>query len=148
MEAREAKGAFGSLEEFCRRAGPGMANRRVLESLVPGRRTRLLGPRGQLLAAVIRRAGGLDSEGIGVLERSGQATMFDLFGQSVPTPLGGLRFQEASEPSTNERGLWDGSCWASPFQAYRCSRWPRARPLTLSSLEVTWKSSPLVRGPW
>ena len=105
VEAREAKGAFGSLEEFCRRAGPGMANRRVLESLVRAGALDCLGPRGQLLAAVDELVGLIQKES--ELERSGQATMFDLFGQSVPTPLGGLRLQEASEPSTNERGLWE-----------------------------------------
>jgi DNA polymerase-3 subunit alpha len=105
VEERQAHGAFQTLEEFCRRAGPHVANRRVLESLMRVGAMDSLGPRGQLLATVDQIMGLLQRES--QLQRSGQSTMFDLFGKSMPTPLGNMQLRDAQEPSAAERALWE-----------------------------------------
>ena len=44
LEARDASGAFQSLDDLCRRAGPGTVNKRVLEALVKAGAVDSLGP--------------------------------------------------------------------------------------------------------
>ena len=41
------------------------------------------------------------------LKDSGQSTMFDLFGASVPTPLAQIDLIDAPEPAERERALWE-----------------------------------------
>jgi DNA polymerase-3 subunit alpha len=105
VENQQKDGGFGSLEEFCRGAGTGMANRRVLESLIKVGGLDALGTRGSLLAAVDQLLSLIHQDV--QLVNSGQSTMFDLFGKSVPTPLAALQLQEAAEPSSSERALWE-----------------------------------------
>ena len=105
IEEREANGDFRSLEEFVQRAGAVLGNKRVLESLVKAGALDGLGHRGRLLASIDQLVSLIQRES--QRQRSGQGTMFDLFGQSVPTPLAELPLQEATEPAAAERGLWE-----------------------------------------
>ncbi len=102
---REANGAFISIEDFARRAGAGVANRRVLESLVKVGALDELGRRGQLLASVDSLVHLIQSEA--QLKDSGQSTMFNMFGESVPAPLIGVELAESDEPSALEKALWE-----------------------------------------
>ena len=105
VEERDAHEPYGSLEEFCRRAGPGVANRRVLESLVRVGALDSLGARGRLLASLDQLVGIMQQNA--QLQRSGQSTMFDLFAQDAPTPLSNVQLHDALEPSATERALWE-----------------------------------------
>ncbi len=102
---REANGAFTSIEDFARRAGAGVANRRVLESLVKVGALDDLGRRGQLLASVDSLVHLVQREA--QLKDSGQSTMFNMFGESVPAPLIGVELAESDEPSALEKALWE-----------------------------------------
>ena len=113
VEERVAGGPFDSLEEFCRRAGTAVANRRVLESLIRVGALDAFGPRGRLLATVDQLVGLIQRES--QLKGSGQSTMFDLFGASVPTPLGEMQLREAVEPTATERALWERQLLGVPL---------------------------------
>ena len=105
IESRHAKGPFSSLEELCRNADLGALNRRALESLIKVGALDGLGRRGPLLANVERILSVAQREVR--LRQSGQTTMFDLLGQNVPTPLGGLELVEAEEVSPREKLAWE-----------------------------------------
>ncbi|MBM3944789.1 MAG: DNA polymerase III subunit alpha, partial [SAR202 cluster bacterium] len=85
LSARAGQGPFASLEEFCRRADLGALNRKALESLVKAGALDTFGDRGALMSVVERILGLAQSEAR--LRDSGQTSMFDMFGESVPVPL-------------------------------------------------------------
>ena len=105
VRERSANGAFGSIEEFCRRAGSEAASKRVIESLAKAGALDALGPRGAMTASVDEIVRLIQEEAR--LKESGQATMFDLFGASVPTPLAAIELPDAPEPSARERAAWE-----------------------------------------
>ena len=72
---RKENGAYLNIDDFCRRAGSGMLNRRTLESLVKAGAFDALGPRGALLDALDRIAATAQREGQSRL--SGQTSLFD-----------------------------------------------------------------------
>ena len=102
---RRASGPFASLEDFTRRAGAEAANRRVLESLVRAGALDAYGHRGRLLATLDQVMQTISREA--QLKASGQSTMFDLFGQSVPTPLAAIELIDAAEPTKREKEQWE-----------------------------------------
>ena len=102
---RRAHGPFSSLGDFGRRAGAGAANRRVLESLIRVGALDDMGGRGSLLAGVDSLLRMIQRES--ALKGSGQSTMFDLFGQSVPAPLDDLQLPDVPEPTATERAAWE-----------------------------------------
>ncbi len=105
VEARREEGVFADLEDYCRRSGLAVAGRRALESLVRVGALDCLGPRGALLASVDQLIGLAQRES--QLRKSGQVTMFDLFGQSVPTPLDAVQLREAPAVSAGEQAAWE-----------------------------------------
>ena len=105
VDERIASGHFDSIEDFARRAGTDVANRRVLESLARVGAMDVFGTRAQLLASLDAITHLLQSEA--QLKESGQSTMFDLFGQSVPTPLAEVELLDAPEPTPRELALWE-----------------------------------------
>jgi DNA polymerase-3 subunit alpha len=90
---REQNDAFASIEDFCRRANAKSLNKRVLESLVKCGALDGLGNRGTLLTNLDRLVSLAQREQ--KLRESGQATMFDLFGDKVSTPMPELELEEA-----------------------------------------------------
>ncbi len=99
---RNAGGPFASVEDFCKRV-PGM-NRRVMESLVKAGALDRLGDRGTLLANVERILALAAREE--KLRLSGQSTMFDLFGDSVDTPMPALELEHVDVPKS-EQLAWE-----------------------------------------
>jgi DNA polymerase III subunit alpha len=104
IEERSRGGEFNSIEDLCRRANLSAINRRVLESLIRAGAMDRLGDRGTLNANVQHI---LDlAQRQARLKESGQSTMFDLWGQSVDTPLPGLDM-EAVVVSAAEKLNWE-----------------------------------------
>ncbi|HEX5369054.1 MAG TPA: DNA polymerase III subunit alpha, partial [Dehalococcoidia bacterium] len=100
LDSRAASaGAFPSLDDFCRVLNTHSVNKRALESLVKaGCLDSVAGTdaRGALLVNLDRILGIAQSEQ--KLKETGQATMFDLFGAEVATPLSGIDLESAPVP--------------------------------------------------
>lgn len=97
-------GKFKSIEDFCRRCSLAGLNKRVLESLIKAGAFDSLGERGTLLnnlPAIISLAQREQR-----LKETGQATMFDLFGQSTALPMPTLEMA-AAETTDKEKALWE-----------------------------------------
>jgi len=103
VASREA-GEFKSIEDFCRRADLRAINRRVLESLIKVGALDRFGPRGALLASADRILSVAQREQ--QLKETGQATMFDLWGEMMPTPMPAVELPE-TELSIRERLAWE-----------------------------------------
>jgi len=104
VQAREDGGAFATIEDFTKRVDLRNLNRRALESLVKCGALDALGPRGTLLMNLERIVSLAQREA--KLKESGQSTMFDMFGDSVATPLPALELVE-SEVSKAEMLSWE-----------------------------------------
>ena len=101
---RNRGGAFRSIEDLSRRADLRAMNRRVLESLIRAGALDDFGDRGTLLNGVPEILSLAQREQR--LRESGQATMFDFFGQAVSTPLPALQLKQA-EVSIREKSQWE-----------------------------------------
>lgn len=104
-EARAKGGRFKSVEDFCKRVEFQGLNRRMLESLIKvgaldslSSRAALLESSGKILALIQREAR---------LRESGQATMFDMLGEEVPTPTPELGLVGEDDVSEREKVLWE-----------------------------------------
>ena len=104
IAARDEKGPFASIEDLCRRAGLRNLNKRALESMIKAGALDSLGDRATLLANMDRILSLAQREQR--LRESGQTTMFDLFGDSVDTPLPSLELDTA-EGSRAEMLAWE-----------------------------------------
>ena len=104
VEARKKDGPFESLEHMCRAADLSALNRKTLESLIKAGALDSFGMQGGLLQSVDRVLALAQSETH--LRQSNQTSMFDLFGESVPTPLSHIAIPEI-EPPDSERLSWE-----------------------------------------
>lgn len=102
---REAGGPFQSLEDFCRRVDARSFNRRTLESLIKAGAFDDFGPRGALLESSDRIVATLQRQT--KLRESGQTSMFDMFGASVPTPTPEIEITDVDDSTEQERQLWE-----------------------------------------
>ena len=106
LEARREEGTFKSIEHMCRQADLSGLNRKTLESLIKAGAFDEFGNRSAVLAVVDRIRTLAQSES--KLRDSDQTTMFDLFGESVPTPLATLQLDaHAEQPSSREIEEWE-----------------------------------------
>lgn len=104
IAARRAAGPYRDIEDFCKRADLTSANSRVLEHLARAGAMDDLGDRGTLFANAERIMNLARKER--ELRESGQATMFDLFGSQVDTPMPALDLAPA--PARREDTLaWE-----------------------------------------
>jgi len=101
---RSRGGDFKSIEDLCRRADLRGVNKRVVESLIKAGALDSLGSRGTLLQSIDRILSLAQREQR--LRETGQSTMFDLWGETVPTPMPNLDLQ-AADISTKERLTWE-----------------------------------------
>ncbi len=121
VETRGEEG-FTSIDDFCRKLNTNNVNKRGLESLVKaGALDGVTGKsdaRGSLLLSLDRIVSIAQSSQR--LRETGQATMFDLFGSEVATPLAGIDLESAPVPK-QEVLAWEQELtgvWLSehPFQ--------------------------------
>ena len=96
VQAREKTGRFESIEQMCREADLSSLNRKALESLISAGALDEFGPRGGLLESAGRILALAQSEAN--LRASDQTSMFDLFGESVPTPMAHIEIPEIDTP--------------------------------------------------
>ncbi len=94
--AREKGGSFKSVEDFCRRVDLRNTNKKVLESLIKAGAFDCLAPRGTLLQSIERIISLAQSEQR--MRESGQTSMFDLWGDTVPAPLPNLNLEQLEAP--------------------------------------------------
>jgi DNA polymerase-3 subunit alpha len=104
LESREKEGPFESIEHMCRAADLGGLKKNNLEGLIKvgafddfGDRTSLLTVIERILSLAHSEAGLRDSD---------QTSMFDLFGDSVPTPLANIDLPEG-KTSDREMEEWE-----------------------------------------
>ncbi len=102
--AREKGGAFKSIEDFCRHVDLRSTNKKVIESLIKAGAFDCLAPRGTLLPAIDRiiSLGQWEQR----LRESGQASMFDLWGDTVPAPLPELNLEQL-DAALKDRLDWE-----------------------------------------
>jgi DNA polymerase-3 subunit alpha len=101
---RDRGGEFKSIEDLCRRADMRSVNRRVWESLIKAGALDCLGDRGTLLGNITCIMALAQREQH--LRETGQSTMFDLWGETIPTPMPSLDLQPA-EISIKEKLAWE-----------------------------------------
>ena len=94
VAARAEGGPFAHIEDFTKRVDLRALNRRALESLIKSGALDPLGSRGPMLAGLDRIVSLAQREA--KLKETGQSTMFDMFGDTVATPLPALELTDAS----------------------------------------------------
>ena len=117
VKARQDEGPFKSVEDMCRRANLHGLNKRALESLIKVGALDSLENRGALLGGIDRILSMSQREW--ELKNSGQSTMFDLWGESVDTPLPELELDQIriqpGEVDAWEKELLGASLAESPI---------------------------------
>jgi len=101
---RDKGGEFKSIEDLCRRADMRGVNRRAMESLIKAGALDCLGDRGTLLHNIGRILSLAQREQH--LRETGQSTMFDLWGETMPAPMPSLDLQ-AADISIKEKLAWE-----------------------------------------
>jgi len=104
LAERDKGGDFQSIEDFCRRADLKAVNRRVMESLIKAGALDCLGDRATLLNNINRIMSLAQREQ--QLRETGQATMFDLWGEMTPVPLPSLDMVP-DDASAREKLGWE-----------------------------------------
>jgi DNA polymerase-3 subunit alpha len=106
VEERRAGGPFQSVAELCRRVEMRGLNRRTLESLtkvgafdcIDEDRGRLLAATGSILSLALEETR---------LRQSGQATMFEMFGESVAAPIFTEGLSVVQPVSSSQKLTWE-----------------------------------------
>jgi len=101
---RDRGGEFKSIEDLCRRCDLRGMNKRVLESLIKTGVLDCLGNRGSLLQNTNRILSLAQREQ--QMRETGQTTMFDLWGETVPVPLPSLDL-DGTDISIKDRLTWE-----------------------------------------
>ena len=112
IEARKKEGPFVSIEQMCRSADMSGVNRKTLESLMKVGAFDMFGERSGLISAIDRIISLAQSEAR--LKDSDQTSMFDLFGESVPTPLSNLDIPDI-RTSEGEKWAWEKELLGVPL---------------------------------
>ncbi len=110
--ARKKDGPFTSLEHMCRVADLRGLNKRTIESLIMAGAFDAWGDRGALLEVADRIIGLAQSEA--ARRDSDQTSMFDLFGESVPTPLTEIGLPDV-ETSDSRKSQWEREVLGLPL---------------------------------
>ncbi|MFC1969301.1 DNA polymerase III subunit alpha [Chloroflexota bacterium] len=101
---RDKGGEFKSIEDMCRRCDLRGLNKRVLDSLIKAGALDSLGDRGSLLHNIDRILSLSQREQR--MRETGQTTMFDLWGETVPVPLPSLEL-DGDGISVKDRLTWE-----------------------------------------
>jgi len=105
VEVRETGGLFKDIEDICRRVDSKSLNRRTLESLVRVGGLDEFGGRGTLLESTDRIISAIQRQT--KLRESGQTSMFDMLGESVPAPMVEIELAVADDTTDQERVIWE-----------------------------------------
>lgn len=105
VELRQAAGVFKDIEDICRRVDSKSLNRRTLESLIRVGAFDEFGGRGNLLESVDRIISAIQRQT--KLRESGQTSMFDMLGDSVPAPMVEIKITEVDDTTDQERVIWE-----------------------------------------
>ena len=105
VEAREAAGLFKDIEDICRRVDSRSLNRRTLESLIRVGAFDQFGGRSNLLESVDRIIAAIQRQTR--LRESGQTSMFDMLGESVPVPMVEIGVAGHDDTTDQERVIWE-----------------------------------------
>ena len=105
VEVREAAGTFKDIEDICRRVDSKSLNRRTLESLIRVGAFDEFGGRGNLLESVERIIAAIQRQT--KLRESGQTSMFDMLGESVPAPMVEIEISGSDDTTDQERVIWE-----------------------------------------
>jgi DNA polymerase-3 subunit alpha len=105
VESREAAGLFKDIEDICRRVDSRSLNRRTLESLIRVGAFDQFGGRGNLLESVDRILSAVQRQT--KLRESGQTSMFDMLGESVPVPMVEIEVSSQDDTTDQERVIWE-----------------------------------------
>ena len=104
LASRDKTEPFNTIEQMCRDAELGGLNRKTLECLIKVGALDDFGDRAALLESVDRILTLAQSEAR--LRNSNQSSMFDLFGESVPTPLAKIDLPD-SQATDREKDEWE-----------------------------------------
>ena len=104
LAGRDSGDDFKSIEDFCYRSDLRNINKKVLESLIKVGVFDSLGSRKTLLESLNKIIS--LSQTKQRAKESGQVSMFDLWGQSSPTPRAGYQ-QAEEEVSTKQKVMWE-----------------------------------------
>ena len=102
---RNRNGEFRSIEDLCRRCELRGINRRVVESLIKAGAFDPLGKRAALLSNVNRIIALAQREQR--QRESGQATMFDFWGEATPVPMPSLDLGTTDDVPMKEKLAWE-----------------------------------------
>jgi DNA polymerase-3 subunit alpha len=127
IEARDQGEPFASIEDFCQRVNCRYLNKRALESMIKAGAFDCLGERGTLLVNLDRLIG--MAQTAQKLRESGQATLFDILGESAPGP----RLEAAAEEVPLPRQL----AWEKELLGVYVSEHPFSRAAAALSQRVT-----------
>ncbi|MBN4064500.1 DNA polymerase III subunit alpha [Dehalococcoides mccartyi] len=105
VEVRQSAGLFKDIEDICRRIDSKSLNRRTLESLIRVGAFDEFGGRGNLLESVDRIVSAIQRQT--KLRESGQTSMFDMLGDSVPAPMVEIEISGADDTTDQERVIWE-----------------------------------------
>ena len=105
VELRETGGLFKDIEDICRRVDSKSLNRRTLESLIRVGAFDEFGGRGSLLESADRIIAAIQRQT--KLRESGQTSMFDMLGESVPVPMVEIEIPEFDDTSPQEQIIWE-----------------------------------------
>ena len=105
IEVREAGGGFTDIEDICRRVDSKSMNRRTLESLIRVGALDDFGGRGRMLELIDRIVSAIQRQS--KLRNSGQTSMFDMLGESVPAPMVEFDINVKDDTTDQERVIWE-----------------------------------------
>ncbi len=105
VEVRESAGLYKDIEDICRRVDSKSLNRRTLESLIRVGAFDEFGGRGNLLESVDRIIAAIQRQT--KLRESGQTSMFDMLGESVPAPMVEIEIAGSDDTTDQERVIWE-----------------------------------------
>jgi len=103
---RGKNGEFQSVEDLCRRCDLRGINRRVVESLIKAGAFDSLSPSRAALLSNVNRIISL-AQREQRLRESGQATMFDLWGEETPVPMSSLELGTTEDVPMKEKLVWE-----------------------------------------
>lgn len=105
VEVRDSEGKFFTFDDICKRIDSKFMNRRVLESLVKVGAFDAFGDRTNILNSISKIISINQTQT--KLKESGQTSMFDMLGQSVPTPTANIDIENIAKTDDQEKVLWE-----------------------------------------